>query len=133
MIIVETTKLLSVRMCREFPDKVFVFGDNVIQKGQKEGAGQAVIRYEPNAFGIPVKHFPSMKEGAFFNDQESEKELVCEALRELYKIGLTGKTIVFPEDGIGTGRAMMRQKSGVIYGIMCDILNVHFGFNQWGK
>lgn len=131
--IVETTKMLSVELCRASPKKLFVFGDNIVRRGVAKGAGQAVIRYEPNAFGIPVKRYPSMKEGSFFSDLEDEKDIVCESLRELWTIGQSGRIIVFPEDGIGTGRAMMRQKSGVIYGIMCDILNVHFGFNQWGK
>jgi len=130
---VETTKFLSVELCRQHPDKIFVFGDNIVRRGVREGAGQAVIRNEPNAFGVPVKRYPSMKEGSFFSDLEDEREIVCNSLRELWTIGQSGKVIVFPEDGIGTGRAMMRQKSGVIYTIMCDILNVHFGFNQWGK
>lgn len=130
---VETAKFLSVELCRQYPEKLFVFGDNIVRRGVATGAGQAVIRNEPNSFGVPVKRYPSMRDGSFFSDLEDEKEIVCESLRELWTIGKSGRVIVFPEDGIGTGRAMMRQKSGVIYAIMCDILNVHFGFNQWGK
>lgn len=38
--------------------------------------------------------------------------------------------IVFPEDGIGTGRAKMKEKSPIAYKMMCDILWEHFGIRN---
>lgn len=121
--IIEYHKSLSPPMCRRYPDKIFVFGDNLKAFGK---GGQAVIRDEPNAFGIPTKRYPSWDDWAFFSDQPEEIEAVKESLRKLYKIA-QGKVIVFPEDGIGTGRAMMKEKSPVAYQVMCDILQEHFG------
>ena len=121
--IIEYHKILLPPMCRRYPEKIFVFGDNLKAFGK---GGQAAIRDEPNAFGIPTKRYPSWDDWAFFSDQPEEIEAVKESLRNLYKIA-QGKVIVFPEDGIGTGRAKMKEKSPVAYQVMCDILLEHFG------
>lgn len=120
---VEYIKELTIRVCRENPDKVFIFGDNLKAFGK---GGQATIRDEPNAFGIPTKRYPSWDERAFFSDKEDEILAVKESLRSLYKTA-QNKVVVFPEDGIGTGRANMKEKSPIAYKVMCDILSVHFG------
>lgn len=120
--IIEYHKILSPPVCRRYPNKIFVFGDNLKVFGK---GGQAIIRGEPNAFGIPTKRYPSWDDWAFFSDQPEEIEAVKESLRKLYKIA-QGKIIVFPEDGIGTGRAKMKEKSPVAYYVMCDILQEHF-------
>lgn len=38
-------------------EKIYVFGDNMKRYGKR---GQAVIRDEPNAFGVATKRHPSM-------------------------------------------------------------------------
>lgn len=114
---------LSVSLCRATPESIFVFGCNLKRFGK---GGQAVIRDEPNSFGIPTKRYPSWDDWAFFSDEPDEIEAVKESLRELYKLG-QNKVIVFPEDGIGTGRAKMKEKSPVAYEMMCGILLEHFG------
>lgn len=123
---IEIIDWVDVVMCKEFPDKVFVFGDNLIEKGK---GGQAIIRGEANAFGIPTKRLPSMKEGSFFSDKEDERQDVLSALRELYRLGKT-KTLVMPKDGIGTGRAMMRERSPLLWAEMCNILEEHFNYKN---
>jgi hypothetical protein len=110
-------------MCGQYPEKIWVFGDNMKAFGK---GGQAIIRDEPNAFGIPTKRYPSWDDWAFFSDQPDEIEAVKESLRELWKLS-QDKVIVFPEDGIGTGRAKMKEKSPIAYKLMCDILREHFG------
>lgn len=120
---VEYTKMLSVDLCRAHPEKIFIYGDNLKAFGK---GGQAIIRDEPNAFGIPTKRYPSWDDWAFFSDKEDEIEAVTKSLRELWKLG-QDKVIVFPKDGIGTGRAKMREKSPVACKMMCDILWEHFG------
>lgn len=126
---------MNIEVCQEFytkellranPDKVFTFGDNM--KGFGKG-GQAVIRDEPNAFGIPTKRLPSMNEKAFFSDKEDERLAVMRTLRELYKLAQT-KTIVFPQYGIGTGLARMSEKSPELWWSMNLILKEHFGFEN---
>lgn len=119
-------KRLSVELLRCNPDKIYVFGDNLLRRGT---AGQAAIRSEPNAFGIPTKRAPSMAPSAFFSDQPDEVEAVLQALRELYVLART-KAVVFPAAGIGTGLARMATSSPEAYRQMCAILSAHFGFNQ---
>ena len=40
------------KIVRSQPECLFIFGDNDIQKGKR---GQAIIRDEPNAIGIPTR------------------------------------------------------------------------------
>lgn len=121
---IEYQRIITKEDCRIAQDKIFVFGDNLVKRGT---GGQAVIRYEPNAFGIPTKRLPSMVHDSFFSDKEDEEYALKQSLRELYKLGCLGKIVVFPTAGIGTGRANMREKSPMLYATMCDILFKHFG------
>lgn len=120
---IEYTDNLSVDVCRSNPAKVFVFGDNLAGWGT---AGQACIRKEPNAFGIPTKRYPTMENGAFFTDRECERNHVLTALRELYTLGRT-RTLVFPSKGLGTGMAKMNTSSPKLFAEMTDIMKKHFG------
>lgn len=97
----------SPAMCESYPDTLFVFGDNLERKGT---GGQAIIRDCDNAFGIPTKRLPSMEGNAFFSDQDDEFAAVDKALDALE---LRAKThaIVWPADGIGSGRAQLNQRS----------------------
>lgn len=119
---IEYTNQLSVRKCRQEPGFVFVYGDNLAGYGT---AGQACIRNEPNAFGIPTKRYPSMADGSFFTDKQCERQHVIKALRELYSLARY-TTIVFPENGIGTGLARMEEYSPNIFKEMNEILLKHF-------
>lgn len=119
---IEYCDFYTSTICKANPNKIFVYGDNLIRSGT---AGQAVIRFEPNAFGIPTKRYPSMHEGAFFKDKACEREHVLRALRELYALART-HVIVFPRKGIGTGLAKMNEKSPLLFAEMNDILFKHF-------
>lgn len=114
--------LFSVEQCRANPGCIYVFGDNLARAGT---AGQAIIRGEPNIFGVPTKRYPSMHVGAFFSDANCEREHILRALRDLYVIGKR-HTLVFPASGLGTGMAKMPEKSPLLYKEMCDILHAHF-------
>lgn len=56
----------TVAIVRQYPNALFVFGDNDCGKGT---GGQAIIRNEPNSIGLPTKkcleilniHFIQMK------------------------------------------------------------------------
>lgn len=119
-------KKITEEMCRAHPDEIFVFGDNLIHKGQRKGAGQACIRFEPNAYGIPTKCLPDTTEESYFSDKPEELVKVREALVGLYKLA-RGKRLVFPLDGIGTGRAKMKEKSPKAWSYLNQILEAHFG------
>ena len=62
-------------MLRDKPEKIYVFGDNMKRYGKR---GQAVIRDEPNAFGVATKRHPSMYDWAFFSDKDDEFECVID-------------------------------------------------------
>lgn len=121
---VEYEATLSPARCMVNPNKIYVFGDNLLKRGY---AGQAAIRGEGNAFGIPTKRYPNTQRSAYFSDQPDEMEAVRQALRELYILGKKGHTIVFPTKGVGTGLAGMKEHSPKIYAEMCAILEKHFG------
>ena len=124
-------KTITVEMCREHPDAIFVFGDNMKHVGKAAGAGQAVIRDEPNAVGIPTKVAPANKPDCFFGDKDHEIQAVRDALAVLWTRS-RGKTIVFPKDGIGTGRAKMKEKSPKAWARLNDILDAHFDIQNAG-
>lgn len=117
---------ITVEVLRADPDRVYVFNDNLLRRGQ---SGQASIRQEPNAFGVPTKRLPSMTSLAFFSDQPEEKAAVIQALRDLYRLSLSA-AIVFPAGGLGTGPSQMAVNSPDTYRAMCNILAEHFGLQQ---
>lgn len=123
---IQYVDFITVDLCREQPEHVFVFGDNLAGYGK---GGQAVVRSEYNAFGIPTKRYPSMAAGAFFTDKACEREHVLSSLRELYSLGKQ-RTIVFPTKGIGTGMAKMAQYGPKLFVEMNDILLKHFGIRN---
>ncbi|AEO14569.1 hypothetical protein DDB_G0286989 [Pseudomonas phage phiPto-bp6g] len=113
-------------ICRLNPHKVYIYGDNLAGYGT---AGQACIRKEPNAFGIPTKRYPSTHEGSYFRDSPCEMEHVKKSLRQLYSLARR-HTIVFPSKGIGTGLAKMPTKSPLIFKEMCEILMTHMNIRN---
>lgn len=118
------TRLFTEQLLRANPDKIYVFGDNMKRYGKR---GQAVIRSEPNAYGVATKRYPSMDNWAFFSDKPDEFDCVLNDLRGLYKLSKT-HTIVFPPAGIGTGLADMEKRSFALWSKMCWILKDYFGY-----
>ena len=97
----ETINWYDEDILKANPDKIYIFGDNTERYGK---GGQAIIRDEPNAFGIATKKRPSMDDDAFFTDDEFEanKKIIDE---DIAKIKADGRPIVYPEAGIGEVRA----------------------------
>ena len=116
--------IYTPELLRASPEKIFVFGDNMKRYGKR---GQAVIRSEPNAFGIATKRYPSMDNWAFFSDKDDEFDCVIDDLRGLYILSKR-HTIVFPAAGIGTGLAQMEKRSFAIWSKMNSILKDYFGY-----
>lgn len=113
-------------LCRACPDLLFVFGDNL--RGFGKG-GQAIIRSEPNAVGVPTKRRPAMTTNSFFCD-ESEKDLdaVLYAIEGLWDYVEEGRTIVVPvtwdgKPSLGLERAKLPQLAPKIYETICLHIN----------
>ena len=103
---------LNIEICQNNPEAIIVFGDNLIGKGKK---GQAIIRDCSNSYGVPTKRLPSMQDGSFFSDLESEYNLVKERLSNLWKEHTDGKEIILPITKIGSGLGDLQNKSPKIY------------------
>ena len=96
---------------RTNPDTRFVFGDNYMRKGL---GGQAKeMRGEPNAIGIATKWAPSRHASAFFNDARFDFNagIIDRDLALIEQALTSGRTIVFPMSGIGTGRASLEDEA----------------------
>lgn len=107
-------------------NKVYVFGDNVQRVGT---GGQAVIRNNSNAMGIATKLAPSMENSAFMSDKDLTKnKSIIDA--DIAKIKATGKTVVLPKDGLGTGLAKLKEKAPQTYAYLKQRLLQEFGFNN---
>lgn len=98
------------------PDKVFLFGDNFedAETGYVPSSTQAVIRGLPNAIGISTKNDRGTKESSYLTDADFNtfKQRVDE---QIQKAKESGKTIVIPEDGIGTGKAQLKERAPKLF------------------
>jgi hypothetical protein len=109
--------------------KIFVFGDNDRRSGF---GGQAKeMRGEPNAIGVRVKKAPSMDPSSFYTDDDfgANAAKIAEDLNLLAKIA-HNKTIVFPEDGIGTGMAMLNRTAPQTFLYLTTNLRDMFGIKN---
>jgi len=122
-IIAEKTDILSVEKCNQNPDKIYVFGDNLIGNGK---GGQAIIRDCKNSFGIPTKRLPCTNTNCYFSDKLDEELILMAKLNNLLELAST-KVIVFPTDGLGTGMADMYNKSPKLFKKMNKFIKEKFG------
>ena len=59
--------MITRRYLREHPDHVFVFGDNLLRKGN---AGAAYLRTAPNVYGFITKKFPGRRDVDYYEPHE---------------------------------------------------------------
>lgn len=108
MKIIKFTKDWTVKDANELKDYMFIYGDNLINKGI---FGQAVIRYCDNAYGIPTKKYPSYKSYAYMTDNEYETNIkyIDTAIDKIIKILSTKKYIgvVISYSKLGSGYAKL--------------------------
>ena len=107
-------------------DKVFLFGDNTDDRLVTKyipASTQAVIRGLPNAIGIDTKKNRGTSIQSYFtnSDFNTFKQQVDEAIQ---KAKDSGKIIVIPEDGIGTGKAMLKEKAPKLFSYLEEQLNL---------
>jgi hypothetical protein len=111
-------KFISRKILQDNPDTLFVFGDNMMEQGL---GGQAKeMRGEPNAVGIPTKFLPSYEPQAFFSDDDfyRVKTKIDAQVLKLFVHASGGGDIVWPEDGIGTGLADLKNKAPIIFSLI---------------
>jgi hypothetical protein len=113
-----TEKFVTRDMLRDQPQTLFVFGDNMVHQGR--GGQAAEMRGEPNAVGIPTKWRPSMHEGAFFCDRDYSvvHHVIWPLFERLAKHLKDGGDVVWPADGIGTGKAELRERAPSIMNLI---------------
>lgn len=98
------------KIVQKYPNKMFIFGDNNISEGE---GGQAVIRNEPNAYGIPTKKYPNFDPRSFYTDKEFEenKYHIDKAITKIMSKSKNYDVIVLPENGFGTGLARLESRA----------------------
>ena len=106
----------------DHPELLFVFGDNDARKGR--GGLAKETRGLFNTLGIRVKKYPSMDEDCFYNDKEFEvqKRKIDQDINELVERSKDHEAVVFPLNGIGTGLAMLPEKSPISYKYLVEML-----------
>lgn len=105
------------------PDTLYVFGDNSYRTGC---GGQAIIRHEPNAFGIVTKLLPSQLPHSYFYDGAIATAMIESDIKALTLIQ-PHYNIAFPAQGIGTGLSDMPARCPELYAHMMQLLHNHFG------
>lgn len=108
-------KHITREMLRAEPETLFVFGDNLQRRGL---GGQArEMRGEPNAVGIPTKRAPSMHPCDMYKDADLDAYLYARAhdVMRLSQHLMDGGVVVLPADGLGTGRAQLKQSAPAIW------------------
>jgi hypothetical protein len=102
-------KFIRRQDLRNNRDTFYVFGDNMQRIGY---GGQArEMRGEPNAIGVVTKWAPSNDNTAFFDDMPDCFTRVSFDLARISRLLEQGKTVVVPEDGIGTGLAQLPRRA----------------------
>jgi hypothetical protein len=109
---------------RNWRDHLFIFGDNDRRFGKK---GQAIIRDEPNAAGIPTKKYPSYDASSFYTDSEYEQNVAkidkAVAIIKYRLINEGYKGIILPEDGLGTGLANLPKCAPRTYAYLVQVID----------
>lgn len=126
MPIVFTKKFYTEEMVRDNKHLLFVFGDNLMQYGH---GGQAVIRDEPNSFGIPTKVSPAeyFSDDTFEQYKKAHIDPILTKLENYISLpeAVTGyEAVVFPIDFIGTGLADLPNKSPIMMHYLTHRVNV---------
>lgn len=116
MRVVERIEFITRTYVQQNPDKIFLFGDNMIRQGF---GGQArEMRGEPNCIGVVTKRFPRNDFDAFLYDHDFEEakrfiDLDFARIPEAC-------TVVIPFAGLGTGLARLDQTAPKIYQYILD-------------
>lgn len=111
------TRPYTVDLVRSEPDTLFVFGDNTYRTGK---GGQAIIRNEPNTFGVATKHYPNMLRSSFFSDDIISYNALMKDISILLgcvhsPVSQGYSRVALPYYGLGTGLAQLPNKAPKLY------------------
>jgi hypothetical protein len=112
----------DVSDCKANPRAMFIFGDNDCRFGKK---GQAVIRDEPNAFGVPTKKHPSYKKESYYTDEEyiANVQKITNAINRIVKESVNYDCVFIPENDLGTGLADLPNKAPKTFAFLMGRIN----------
>ena len=126
----------TVQDVRSNPNKLYIFGDNTedAKTGYKPQSTQAVIRGLPNTFGIDTKHNRYTTQTSYWNDSEFDSfasylETAITQIKNKFSSG-NYNSIVFPEGGLGTGKAFLKDKAPRIWEYLNQRLAEEFGIQN---
>ena len=122
-----TSQMYTKELLRAHPDKLFIFGDNMESRGK---GGQAIIRDEPNAYGIATKHSPHTGSSAYFSNEDLFNQKVMYRLNRQLDIlddKAIGTVLVFPAGGLGTGLSAMSVHCPKLFAWLGYQLALRFG------
>jgi len=115
-------------------ESVYVFGDNFADflSMYVPSSTQAVIRGLPNSRYIITKKDRYWNPQSFFTDKDLElfSQYLELTIGILHFDLLVGKTICFPSDGIGTGKAMLKEKAPLCWEYLCKRLKEEFDYDN---
>lgn len=103
---------------------LFVFGDNDLRLGKK---GQAIIRDEPNAIGIPTKKKPTLKDTDFYTDNEIEystNQIKIAIIKIKEAINHNNyHNVIFPLNGLGTGLSQLPTRAPLTFKVLESLIS----------
>lgn len=115
-------------------ESVYVFGDNIQDNARNfvPNSTQAVIRFLPNSIGVVTKKNRFWDKDSFLSDSDFDvfKNTLDAIIIILRSYQSEGKTITFPSDGIGTGKAMLKEKAPLCWEYLCKRLKEEFDYNN---
>jgi hypothetical protein len=110
---------------KNYPNYLWVFGDNCIKKGKK---GQSIIRNEPNTIGIPIKKTSDNLISSFYIDYEYENncKVIRESINDIRMKLITDdyQGIVFPLSGFGNGSSNIKKRAPLTFIFLNNEINL---------
>lgn len=122
----------SEEVCLLNPNKLFIYGDNILRRGK---AGQAQIRDCENSVGIATKFHPGMDNEDFFDDLKLNQcsNIILQDIQKVIKCLSNPQrnfdTLVFPLNGFGTGLSQLPERAPEVYKNLCVLLYQNFKVN----
>lgn len=115
-------------------NSVYVFGDNSSDAITKyvPSSTQACIRGLNNAVGLPTKLTRFTDSKSYMNDNLLSifRIMVDTTILHLKNCERLGKTVVFPGQGLGTGKAMLKEKAPMCWEYLCKRLKEEFNYEN---
>ncbi|HLG89124.1 MAG TPA: hypothetical protein VKZ79_18235 [Alphaproteobacteria bacterium] len=107
---------------RAHPSHLYVFGDNEARIGY--GGQAAAMRGEPNAIGVRTKRAPGRRPEDYWTDRRYDdcRRMIDEDLRPVFAALKSGRTIVIPEDGLGTGMSALPERAPRVFAYLTEQL-----------